>query len=68
MSIQIETIVICDGCGANCGADDRHLTAKEIRDSRKARGWTQVGRRDYCDVCSAKRRIENSTRNRVGER
>lgn len=54
MSVAIETVVYCDGCGENCCGDDRNYTAKEIRKSRKIDGWKQVGSKDYCPECYKK--------------
>ena len=54
MSVIIETLVQCDGCGENCAGDDRSWTAREIRRARSKWGWKQVGKRDYCEVCVAK--------------
>lgn len=52
MSIQIETLVFCDGCGANCNGDDRTNSAKRIRATRSLSGWIQRGSKDYCPKCS----------------
>ncbi len=52
MSCTIETIIACDLCGENNGADDRSSTAKKIRASRKAEGWTYKDGRDYCPDCT----------------
>ena len=56
MSADKEMVVYCDDCYENCNADDRHLSATQIRRNRKARdGWIQIGSRDYCEQCAAKR-------------
>jgi hypothetical protein len=47
-----ETLVICDGCGEQCGGDDRNESAAQIRKARKTVGWTQRGKKDYCADCS----------------
>ena len=52
MSVMIETLVFCDGCGENYGGDDRERTAYMIRKTRKEhQGWVQRGKKDYCDEC-----------------
>ena len=51
MSATVETIVACDLCGENNGADDRGLPAKEIRRNRRDSGWVTIGRYDFCPDC-----------------
>lgn len=51
MTVIIETLVFCDGCGENCSGDDREQTAYHIRKSRKECGWVQRGKKDYCAEC-----------------
>ena len=52
MSVVIETLVICDGCGEACNGDDRNENAAKIRAARKKVGWRQKGSKDYCADCS----------------
>lgn len=52
MSVVIETLVLCDDCGEQCGGDDRSQTATQIRASRKRAGWIQIGSEDYCPNCA----------------
>lgn len=51
MSVVIETLVCCDGCGHNNSGDDRHLPAYEIRKNRAKEGWRKIGQKDYCPKC-----------------
>jgi hypothetical protein len=51
MSVTIETIVACNLCGENKGADDRSYNAKQIRAIRKGEGWVNRGKEDYCPEC-----------------
>jgi len=51
MSVVIETIVYCDGCGDNHSGDQRNYTAKYQRESNKAEGWVQRGSKDFCQKC-----------------
>lgn len=56
MSVVIETLVICDGCGEQMGGDDRRKTAKRIRADRKQfDGWVQRESKDYCAECAKKK-------------
>jgi hypothetical protein len=55
MSAVIETIVLCDECGEQCGGDDRYKPAWKIRLDRKSDGWTQMGKKDFCGNCSKKK-------------
>ena len=48
MSAVKETIIYCDQCGENHGADDRNQSAYEIRKNRKTWGWIQRGSKDFC--------------------
>lgn len=58
MSVVIETLVICDGCGEQMGGDDRSQTAKQIRAKRKKwEGWVQRGSKDYCLGCASEKKI-----------
>jgi len=52
MSVTIETLVFCDGCGENHSGDDRSFSAAYIRNSRKAMGWIRKGSKDYCPECA----------------
>lgn len=53
MSVVIETLVFCDGCGANCNGDDWDKPAYIIREKRqKYGGWIMRNRKDYCSDCA----------------
>jgi hypothetical protein len=58
MSVVIDRFIYCDDCGDNICGDDRTSSLKIIRQSRLDAGWVRRGRKDYCEVCSAKRGIE----------
>lgn len=68
MSVTIETLVFCDGCGENCSGDDRSKTAAAIRKSRKESGWMQVGKLDYCERCTARLLKGAGRKEREGEK
>jgi hypothetical protein len=57
MSVVIETLVICDGCGENCSGDDGGKNARDIRATRKLYGWIQRGSLDYCEICANKPKV-----------
>lgn len=52
MGAVIERFIICDHCGVNFGVDCRHLTIEDHRKNAKKDGWTTIGKRDYCELCS----------------
>lgn len=54
MSCTTETVIACDICGENNGADDRALTAKRIRANRKEQGWVYRAGNDFCPACAEK--------------
>jgi hypothetical protein len=54
MSIYIERICACDGCGENLGGDDRDKSAKEIRWNRRQQGWVYRNGYDFCAECRDK--------------
>ena len=61
MSIVIERILICDGknCqydGSYAGGDQRNKSSTMLRQNSKEDGWINVGNKDYCPLCTAKRK------------
>jgi CDP-glycerol glycerophosphotransferase (TagB/SpsB family) len=53
MSLTIETLIHCNGCG-KCWADSdcRNETGTKQRKEAKEAGWTCKARQDFCDTCS----------------
>jgi hypothetical protein len=58
MSVVVETFIMCDHCNCNFGIDTRGLTAAQHRKNAKKDGWTQQGKKDFCELCS---QIRNKT-------
>ena len=58
MSIVIETILFCDGCGENGWGDERHFSAKYQRESNRQEGWVQRGSKDFCPNCKDKKEVK----------
>lgn len=63
MSVQILTLVLCDGCSETyADGDVKQLNATKQRRDYKNDGWKHIGNNDYCPEC-----LENKIKEKQNE-